>query len=355
MPTSTTNYFVNLGKLLRNDRLLKPLVATYYVTTQCNLNCAYCEYFGARRNAGAEAQLDLERALKVLRVIRSGVDRLIVTGGEPLLHPNIDQLIVRAKDEIGFRHITLLTNGSLLNQHEALLPALDRLVISLDSTDADAWQAIIRAAPDTAQTILDNIRTFAARQREFGYQLIVNGVLTPQTVEQAKSILAFCLEHNLLVSFSPQAVNNWPHYDLLVSAEYRTFIQHLIDEKRHGAPILGSLEYLRTLLEFQPYACYPLLVPRVMPNGDLVYPCRPIELGHVERGGRPCNLLNVESWDAALNIALNEYGQPPQTCTSCFQQCFAEASLLQAQPLSLLRELTFSASRRGSVWTHAPG
>jgi MoaA/NifB/PqqE/SkfB family radical SAM enzyme len=355
MPSSSSNYLLNLTKLARGDRTLRPLVVTYYATTQCNLNCAYCEYFGARRNALAEEQLDLDQARRVLRVIRTGIDRLIVTGGEPLLHPEIDALLLSAKHDLHFKHLTLLTNASLLDQHEAMLLAVDRLVISLDSTDADVWQQIIRAAPGTAHAILGNIQTYAARQREFGYALVVNCVLTPHTVTSAQAILDFCVEHNILVSFSPQAVNNWPHYDLLVSNDYRVFVQHLIDRKQAGAPILGSLAYLRTLLDFQPYACYPLLVPRVMPNGDLVYPCRPIEQGHVERGGRPCNLLEVDSWNAALKIALDEYGQPPQTCTSCFQQCFAETSLLQAKPLSLLRELTFPASRRGSVWTHAPG
>jgi MoaA/NifB/PqqE/SkfB family radical SAM enzyme len=355
MPTSAINYFINLIKLAYNDRALRPLVVTYYATTQCNLNCAYCEYFGARRNAQAEAQLNLEQAVRVLRIIRSGVDRLIVTGGEPLLYPDIDALLLSAKHDLHFKHLTLLTNGSLLDQHEAILPALDRLVISLDSTDANVWQPIIRAAPDAAQTILGNIQTYAARQREFNYHLVVNCVLTPQTLAGAQAVLDFCTAHHTLVSFSPQAVGNWPHYDLLVADEYRAFIQRLIAAKQRSAPILGSLEYLGTLLDFKPYACYPLLVPRVMPNGDLVYPCRPIEQGHVERGGRPCNLLDVKSWDAALTIALNDYGQPPQTCTSCFQQCYAEASLLQAKPLASLRELMFAASRRGSVWTHAPG
>ena len=48
MPTTVSNYFVNLTKLARGDRVLHPLIATYYVTTQCNFNCAYCEYFGRR-------------------------------------------------------------------------------------------------------------------------------------------------------------------------------------------------------------------------------------------------------------------------------------------------------------------
>jgi hypothetical protein len=66
-------------------------------------------------------------------------------------------------------------------------------------------------------------------------------------------------------------------------------------------------------------------------------------------------LLDVKSWREALRLALQEFGEPPQTCTSCFQQCFAEPSLLQARPLSLLGELRCAPSRQGAVWKHAPG
>jgi MoaA/NifB/PqqE/SkfB family radical SAM enzyme len=355
MPTTISNYLLNLGKLARGDRVLHPLIATYYVTTQCNFNCAYCEYFGARRNPQAEEQLDLERAVRVLKIIRTGVDSLILTGGEPLLHPDIDQLIARAKHEVKFRHVTLLTNASLLHDHEAILPSLDRLVISLDSTDPIVWSEIIGATPGVAHTVLSNISTYAARQQEFGYHLVVNCVITPQTLAQARTMLDFCEEHRVLISFSPQSVNNWPHYDLLTAQEYREFVQHLIDRKHAGAPVLGSLDYFHMLRDFTPYSCYPLLVPRVMPNGELIYPCRPVELSNTTRGGRPCNLLDVKSWDDAIRRALHEYDEPPQTCTSCFQQCFAEPSLLQAHPLSLLRELRYAPSRRGAVWKHAPG
>ena len=142
---------------------------------------------------------------------------------------------------------------------------------------------------------------------------------------------------------------------MLTAPAFRDFVQHLADRKRAGAPILGSLDYFTMLHDFTSYSCYPLLVPRIMPNGDLVYPCRPIELSGTTRGGRPCNLLDVTSWKEAIRLALQEYDEPPQTCTSCFQQCFAEPSLLQARPLSLLRELRYASSRQGAVWKHAPG
>ncbi len=355
MSVSTRNYWNNLVKLLRRDRLLRPLAVTYYVTAHCNLDCVYCEDFGIRRNSHNVSPLPLDDALRVLRVIRSGVDSLILTGGEPLLYPEIVPLVTHARRELNFQ-LVLLTNGLLLPQHEALLSALDYLVISLDSTDPDLWSSIINTPLSTAQTILDNVRTYAHRQRKLGYRLIINCVLMPETLAGAQQVLDFCVEHDLFVSFSPQAVRNWPRYDLLVSDDYKTFLARLIALKRRGAPILGSMAYLRILLEFSPYSCYPTLVPRVMPNGDLVYPCRPIEKEGGSHGGRPCNLLEVESWDQAFEIAVGEYGPPPRVCTSCFQQCFAEPSLMQAQPLSLLRELLlYPTSRQAGLASYAPG
>jgi MoaA/NifB/PqqE/SkfB family radical SAM enzyme len=356
MSSAVRNYWINLFKLLRRDRPLRPLAVTYHVTTRCNLDCVYCEDFGARRNAQAETPLPLDDALRALRVVRGCTDRLILSGGEPLLYPGIVALATRARHELNFRRIALLTNSLLLPQHEAILPALDHLVISLDATDPDLWSPIINAPPATAQAIVDNVRTYARRQRQQGYRLIVNCVLTPETLPHAPDVLDLSIKHDLLASFSPQAVHNWPHYDLLVSEAYKAFLEQLLKLKRRGAPILGSLAYLRTLRDMIPFTCYPTLMPRIMPNGDLAYPCRPIEKEGGSHGGRPCNLLDVDSWAQALQIARDEYGPPPRICTSCFQQCYAEPSLMQSRPLSLLRELAlYAPSRRGMVWTYAPG
>jgi MoaA/NifB/PqqE/SkfB family radical SAM enzyme len=356
MPAAIANYGYNLINLARRERMLSPLAVTYYVTTQCNLNCAYCEDFGARRNAHNIPPLPLEEALHVLRVIRTATDQVILTGGEPLLHPQIDELITRARRELGFRGITLLTNGSLLHDHEAILPHLSRLVISLDSTDPGFWSSIINVPLYTTHRILDNIRQYASLQSRYGYRMILNCVITPETLPGAREVLRLSQEHGLLVSFSPQAVMNWPSYDLLVSADYKAFLNEVIQLKQRGAPVLGSLAYLRTLLDFHPYACYPTLVPRVMPGGELVYPCRPIQKEDNGHGGQPCNLREVRNWQEAMHLAVREFGPPPLVCSSCYQQCFAEPSLMQARPFEWLSEyLRFPASRTANLVTFAPG
>ena len=341
-------------------------MALYYVTGQCNLNCAYCEDFGSRRNAGSDRPLPLEDVMRILRVIRSGVDALFLTGGEPLTHPDIDRIVLQAKRILKFREVTLITNGLLLAQHEALLPAVDRLIVSLDSPDVQLWSRTIGVPRASAEAILANVRHYAGLQRKFGYQMIVNAVLTPETLPGAQALLDLCAGLGgrtpggrtppLLISFSPQAVNNWPRYELTVSPDYRAFIEKLLRLKRQGAPILGSEAYLTTLLELTPYDCYPTLAPRIYSNGELAYPCRPFEKADNGQGGRPVNLLGVPSWRAAWDLAGGAYGQPPRACHSCFQQCYAEPSLMASRPLALLSEwLRFPASRAGHLSTYAPG
>jgi MoaA/NifB/PqqE/SkfB family radical SAM enzyme len=365
-------YLRNLLKLACQDRHLHPRAAVFYVTGQCNLNCAYCEDFGTRRNDSNYAPLPLEQVMKILRVTRTGVDTLMLTGGETLTHPDIDEIVTRAKHELKFRELTLISNGLLLAQHETALSAIDRLIISLDSTDASTWSQTIGISPASAETIIANVRHYAEEQHRFGYRMVVNAVLTPETLSTADALLEFCWSARraptgkrqlpgerrppLLISFSPQSFNNWPRYELMVSPEYKAFLEKLLKLKRNGAPILASRLYLQTMRDLAPYDCYPTLTPRILANGDLTYPCRPFEKADNGQGGSPVNLLNVNKWAEAWQTAYATYGQPPRTCHSCFQQCYTEPSLMQSRPLLMAWEwIRYPAVRRGNLTTYAPG
>jgi len=343
-------YARNLLRLKRGQRTLDPRLAIYYVTTHCNLNCTYCEDFGARRNGNA-VTATLEDAKKILRVIRSGVPNLWLTGGEPLLSPHILDLVTFIRRDLNFRELSLITNGTLLSRHLNLLPFLDRLVISLDSTDPGALASV--SLPDAqAKTVIAGIEAAAPLQKRHSFKLILNAVITPETLPGMDALIDFCAAHHILLSFSPQAVNNWPRYELLVSPEYRAFIQRALTLKKRGAPILGSTAYLKTLLEQTPYACYPTLIPRITPDGWLVYPCLPMEKDGGEQGGRPINLRDVSTWDEAWATAERLYGEAPSSCTSCFQQCYAESSLMQSRPLTWMLERLRTGIDLG---TYAPG
>jgi len=368
-------YLQNRLRLMRGNVTLSPRLAVYYVTMQCNLNCVYCEDFGSRRNHLVTPNPTLENAKKILKVIRTGVDRLWLTGGEPLMHPGIVELLEYARNDLKFGEISLITNGTLLSKvggraltteftestEKKLLKSsvdsvlsvvkyLDRLIISLDSVDPQALNTV--SVPDVyAETVIANAREAAALQKIHNFKLILNAVITPETLSGMDMLLAFCTENNVHISFSPQSVNNLPRYELVTSPEYRAFIEKVIRLKKQGAPIMGSFSYFKVLLDQTPYECYPTLIPRIMPDGWLAYPCRPMEKAGGEQGGRAVNLLSVETWDDAWRIAKGKYGEAPTSCVSCFQQCYAEPSLMQARPLEYLSERLHG----NDVSVYAPG
>lgn len=353
-------YLHNLLQLRHGDFTLTPRLAVYYVTMQCNLNCAYCEDFGSRRNHLVTANPTLEDAKWILRVIRSGVDRLWITGGEPLMVPHLLDLLDYARRELKFREISLITNGTLLHNVVAragrvrprndILSLVDRLIISLDSLDPRALNMV--SVPDAyIDTVITNARETARLQKTYGFKLSINAVITPETLAGMDRLIEFCTENRVQISFSPQSVNNLPCYELVTSEEYRAFIGKIILLKKQGAPILGSLSYFKVLLDQTPYECYPTLIPRIMPDGWLAYPCRPMEKAGGEQGGRAVNLLDVQTWEEAWNISKQKYGEAPTSCVSCFQQCYAEPSLMQAHPVEYLIERLHG----NDVSVYAPG
>src|SRR5216110_3424944 len=88
----------------------KPLQCSIYLTDRCNLDCSYCtEYDNSRPHPKLE---DLKLWIKKIRDL--GTMRIALVGGEPLLHPNVVE-IVRYCRELGFA-TSLTTNGFLLTR-----------------------------------------------------------------------------------------------------------------------------------------------------------------------------------------------------------------------------------------------
>jgi len=89
-----------------------------------------------------EQWLTFEEIEKVTRAfVRLGVTKIRLTGGEPLLRPNLPQLITRLKGISGIHEIALTTNGSLLSSQAKALKesGLDRITISLDALNEQVF------------------------------------------------------------------------------------------------------------------------------------------------------------------------------------------------------------------------
>jgi cyclic pyranopterin phosphate synthase len=132
------------------DTLARPLRdLRISVTDRCNFRCTYCmprEVFGQGYQFLDRTELlTFEEVTRVARIfVRSGVEKLRVTGGEPLLRRDIELLIAMLNElrADGLRDLTLTTNGSMLvRKADALRAAgLDRVTVSLDSLDDEVFQ-----------------------------------------------------------------------------------------------------------------------------------------------------------------------------------------------------------------------
>jgi GTP 3',8-cyclase len=127
------------------DRPLRDLRLS--VTDRCNFRCTYCmpkAVFGSDYRFLPKTEiLSFEELARVARVfVGLGVEKVRLTGGEPLLRRNLDQLIAQLAAIGGLRDLTLTTNGSaLVEQARGLRAAgLRRLTVSLDSLDSATFR-----------------------------------------------------------------------------------------------------------------------------------------------------------------------------------------------------------------------
>jgi cyclic pyranopterin phosphate synthase len=141
------------------DRFERPLRSLRVsVTDRCNLRCQYCmpeeDYVWLPR----ESLLTFEETCTIVDAFSPlGVDRVRITGGEPLLRRNLESLVEALAARPAIRDLALTTNGVLLRRQAASLRAagLHRITISLDTLRRNRFQALTRS--DELGSVLSGI------------------------------------------------------------------------------------------------------------------------------------------------------------------------------------------------------
>jgi cyclic pyranopterin phosphate synthase len=128
-----------LGRPLKNLRLS--------VTDRCNLRCEYCMPDDDYTWLPREDVLHFEEISALVDVfVGLGVDKVRLTGGEPLLRRDIPSLVTMLAAKRGINDLALTTNGVLLADQVSALKAagLRRLTVSLDTLRRDRFEALTR-------------------------------------------------------------------------------------------------------------------------------------------------------------------------------------------------------------------
>jgi GTP 3',8-cyclase len=130
------------------------------VTDRCNFRCTYCMPFDEYVWIDRSEILTFEEITRLVRLfVNLGVDKVRLTGGEPLVRRDLERLIAGLSSISSLEDICLTTNGALLAEQAQTLAAagLNRINISIDTLDPEKFRRITKRG-DLSQ-VLEGLRT----------------------------------------------------------------------------------------------------------------------------------------------------------------------------------------------------
>jgi MoaA/NifB/PqqE/SkfB family radical SAM enzyme len=304
----------NFGLYFRNGwrrqvlhtKLVAPYAVTFYVTHRCNLDCSYCTQ---KEPDVFSDELDTAGTLQVLKRIRRESDSIVITGGEPTLRADIEQIVTAARFGYKFRSVLLITNGTLLDRKLGILNGVTGLVVSLDALQADPTNPLSKPAAVTK--VLENLELAKGRLGS-PQKITISTVIEEWNITEVERLLDWCGEQGFVFAAQSAQMEKMPNLALLKSAKYQALVDKIIERRREGKQAInGTPKTIETLLRFRDFQCYPTMFPRVYPNGDVFYPCEPLR----KIAG---NLLRDGSLAKIFAAGKKKYGDIPPCQGICY-------------------------------------
>ena len=325
------NYIPNLASIAAFRQPRRPLLFSYYVTHRCPLACRYCSD-GAGRPFKEDAvdELPTDQAKKLIDLLRRDCDTLDITGGEPMLRPDLEDLLAHAR-KIGFRTV-LNTKGMGLSERPDLIRLSNVLVLSVDSLDVSRLAAIIGGSAEAAANIFTALHWAVENWRRYETRVVLSVVAMPDKLDDVSEVLHFAARRKLGFQLSPQIVGTTVHPGLWGNERFRALMDEVIVAKAGGASVLGLGRYLRGIRDGRPYTCHPLLMPTIRPDGTVNLPC-------LERPRERVDLKTADRYSQVLTRARIADASTRDCRGKCHIFCHMALSLLQRHPLAALGEL----------------
>ncbi|HEY0723004.1 MAG TPA: GTP 3',8-cyclase MoaA [Pyrinomonadaceae bacterium] len=196
------------------------------LTDRCNFRCFYCLPHGEPPIAPKEQMLSYEEIDYVCEIFVSlGIEKLRLTGGEPMLRRDIETIIrklTRLKDS-GLRDLALTTNGYYLpDRAQSLKDAgLDRVTISLDSLKRDVFKRM--TGVDVLDKVLAGIE--AAKKAELDPIKINAVIVRGHNEDEVADFAAFARDYDVkmrYIEFMPlDSGHEWSRDDVVSGKEIR--------------------------------------------------------------------------------------------------------------------------------------
>jgi GTP 3',8-cyclase len=208
------------------------------VTDRCNLRCTYCMEEDVTFMDRQEL-LSFEEITRFVRIgAPLGIDKVRLTGGEPLMRRELHRLVQMLCQVPGIRDVGLTTNGILLADHAQRLydAGLRRINVSLDALDPERFRQLTRR--DGLEKVIEGI--LAAKKAGF-HPVKVNAVsIRGVTEHEVVPLARFAREHGLemrFIEYMPIGADRWERE--------KVYFAHEILEKLENeiAPLVPAPDY----------------------------------------------------------------------------------------------------------------
>jgi hopanoid biosynthesis associated radical SAM protein HpnH len=311
--------------LSRQEKI--PLVLMLEPTHQCNLRCAGCGRIREYRST-LDQRLSVEECLS--SVDEAGAPIVAVTGGEPLLHPHIDDIVQGIVDDKRF--VYLCTNGLLLEESLAKFEPSPYFAFNIHLDGLAETHDAMAGRAGVFDTALNGIRS----AKDAGFQICSNTTVYKRSdVREVRGLLQLLMDMRvdgvlLSPAFSYEAVDD----DVFLSrGEVNSVFNDILRSPNHHR-YFSTPPYLEFLKGERDLLCIPWANPTRNPLG-WKSPCYLITDAHYGSFGE---LLERTEWDSY------GVGRDPR-CENCMVHSGFEASAVRAmmrEPSSLWKAIKWS-------------
>ena len=321
------------SSLLKTRLLNKfiPVFITWVITDRCNLSCACCaRHSGRAGDAGGDV---LERLAAEVR--KCGTWQVSLTGGEPLVHPELETIIITLR--VAGARVAVNTNGLLLPDRVSAVKRASSVGLSLDGA-RDTHE--ITRGPGSYNGALLALETC----RSSRIPIKINAVLNRHTTkEDVDHLLVLAQEYGAPIAFQPSQQTRLGSHeanpDMPDAGHFRMLVSHIErHKKKHPEFILNSRSGLKHMAHWP----QPHRIPcgagrffcRVDPRGN-VYACSVF--------GRPKPAGNILENDFSSLF----HGAEQPDCAECWCGDRVESNLIYSFHIEPILNYFQTKSRRG--------